>query len=110
MIRIKEEERTDIYAVFLFVRSSKLCITLLDEESPKSILDLDALSGLAEMQFIKLQEPGIKYLMKFGISLRPLASKIDVPAQMVSIVPRFVIYNESNEHIFVRQRFLEVCS
>ncbi|XP_010680975.2 uncharacterized protein LOC104896009 isoform X2 [Beta vulgaris subsp. vulgaris] len=90
-----------------FMKSSKLCMELLDEESPKSILDLDAISGLAEIKFNRLQGAGIKYLVKLGISLGPLMSKIDVPAQMVSVAPRYIIFNESDEQLFVRQCFLE---
>lgn len=94
----------------MLVRSSKLCIKLLDEESSKSILDLDALSGLAEVRFTKLQGSGMKDLIKVGISLGPVMSKIDVPARMVSLVPRFMISNESDEQVFVRQCFSKVCS
>ncbi|XP_021758394.1 uncharacterized protein LOC110723347 isoform X1 [Chenopodium quinoa] len=90
-----------------FMKSSKLCMELLNEELSKSILDLDALSGFAEIRFTKLQGSGIKYLVKLGISLGPLKSTLDVPARMVSVVPRYIISNESDDQIFVRQCFLE---
>lgn len=83
---------------------------LLDDELPKSILDLDALSGFAEIKFTKQQGSGIKYMVKLGISLGPLTSTIEVPARIISVVPRYIISNDSDEQIFVRQCLLEVCS
>ncbi|KAK9713068.1 hypothetical protein RND81_06G001000 [Saponaria officinalis] len=90
-----------------FMKSSKLSMTLFDEKSSKSTLDLDALSGQSEMCFTKLQASGFKQSVKLGISLGPLMKKIDVPARVVSLVPRYVISNESEGQIFVRQCFLE---
>ncbi|KAL9241362.1 hypothetical protein vseg_015482 [Gypsophila vaccaria] len=90
-----------------FMKSRKLCMTLFDEKSSKSTLDLDALSGQSEMNFTKLQTSGFIQSVKLGISLGPLMNKIDVPARVVSLVPRYAISNESEGQIFVRQCFVE---
>lgn len=90
-----------------FMKSTKLRVQLLDEETSESIVDLDALSGLAEMSFMKVQESGFKHLIKLGITLGPLTSKMAVPSRIVSIVPRYVIANESSGQILVRQCFIQ---
>ncbi|XP_056697041.1 uncharacterized protein [Spinacia oleracea] len=90
-----------------FMKENKLWMKLLDDELPKSILDLDALSGFAEIKFTKQQGSGIKYMVKLGISLGPLTSTIEVPARIISVVPRYIISNDSDEQIFVRQCLLE---
>lgn len=83
-------------------------ITLLDEKASKAPLDLDALSGLTGVNLEVEGEYGSKTITKLGVSLKPSVSKV-VPLQVVSMYPRYVILNESDEAITVRQCFLEVC-
>lgn len=83
-------------------------ITLLDERASKAPLDLDALSGLTEVNLEVEGKSGSKTVTKLGVSLKPSVSKV-VPLQVVSMYPRYVILNESDEVITVRQCFLEVC-
>ncbi|OIT31618.1 hypothetical protein A4A49_26823 [Nicotiana attenuata] len=90
----------------LVSRCHKVHITLLDERASKAPLDLDALSGLTEVNLEVEGESGSKTVTKLGVSLKPSVSKV-VPLQVVSMYPRYVILNESDEVITVRQCFLE---
>lgn len=82
-------------------------ITLLDERASKAPLNLDVLSGLTGLNLEVEGEYGSKTVTKLGVSLKPFASKA-VPLQVVSMHPRYVILNESDEIITVRQCFVEV--
>ncbi|XP_055802836.1 uncharacterized protein LOC129872026 isoform X2 [Solanum dulcamara] len=89
-----------------FSKCHKVNITLLDERASKAPLDLDTLSGLTGMNLEVEGEYGSKTVTKLGVSLKPSVSKV-VPLQVVSMNPRYVILNESDEAIIVRQCFLE---
>ncbi|KAK4367697.1 hypothetical protein RND71_011489 [Anisodus tanguticus] len=89
-----------------FSKCHKVQITLLDERASKALLDLDALSGLTGVNLEVEGKSGSKTVTKLGVSLKPSVSKI-VPLQVVSMYPRYVILNESDEVINVRQCFLE---
>nr|XP_009789529.1 PREDICTED: uncharacterized protein LOC104237139 isoform X2 [Nicotiana sylvestris] len=89
-----------------FSKCHKVHITLLDERASKAPLDLDALSGLTEVNLEVEGKSGSKTVTKLGVSLKPSVSKV-VPLQVVSMYPRYVILNESDEVITVRQCFLE---
>ncbi|KAH0664621.1 hypothetical protein KY284_029552 [Solanum tuberosum] len=84
----------------------KVHITLLDERASKAPLNLDVLSGLTGLNLEVEGEYGSKTVTKLGVSLKPSASKV-VPLQVVSMYPRYVILNESDEIITVRQCFVE---
>lgn len=89
-----------------FMKHNKVRLKLLEEQASEVVLDLDALSGLAE---ISLQGEGIsgsKHIMKLGLSLGQLSNKVEI-SQIVTMVPRYVILNESEEAIIVRQCDLE---
>lgn len=89
-----------------FSKCHKVHITLLDERASKAPLDLDALSGLTGVNLEVEGDYGSKTITMLGISLKPSVSKV-VPLQVVSMYPRYVILNESDEVIIVRQCFLE---
>ncbi|MCD7448865.1 hypothetical protein HAX54_046959 [Datura stramonium] len=89
-----------------FSKCHKVHITLLDERAFKAPLDLDALSGLTGVNLEVEGNYGSKTVTKLGVSLKPSVSKV-VPLQVVSMYPRYVILNESDEVITVRQCFLE---
>ncbi|KAJ4843711.1 hypothetical protein Tsubulata_024557 [Turnera subulata] len=88
-----------------FLRSNKLRLKLLDFES-EAVLDLDALSGTTEISF-ELRRSDVIYIAKFGIAMGPSLSKVVVPSQTVTLVSRHIVFNESDESIYVRQCFLE---
>ncbi|XP_060196085.1 uncharacterized protein LOC132625246 isoform X2 [Lycium barbarum] len=89
-----------------FSKCHKVQITLLDERASEAPLDLDALSGLTGLNLEVEGKSGSKTVTKLGVSLKPSVSKV-VPLQVVSMYPRYVILNESDEDITVRQCFLE---
>ncbi|GAB2282542.1 hypothetical protein Dimus_017083 [Dionaea muscipula] len=90
-----------------FMKSNKLCLKLLDEDASLSMLDLDTLSGLAEINLSKDGEFGFKHIIKLGVSLGPLTSKMFAPSRVVTLVPRYIIANESDSSIYLRQCFPE---
>lgn len=83
-------------------------IILLEGKAANALLDLDALSGLTEIELEGEEGSGFKYITKLGVSLRPSMGKVVVPSRIVSINPRYVLSNESEEVINVRQCYLEV--
>lgn len=75
----------------------------------ESLLDLDALSGFTELSLLT-QGDGVVSFIKLGVSLGPLFRNMVLPSQLVTIVPRYVVINESKENIAVRQCYLQVCN
>ncbi|GAB4847045.1 hypothetical protein Ancab_026057 [Ancistrocladus abbreviatus] len=90
-----------------FMKSKQLRLKFLDESASQALLDLDALSGLAEISLDIDGGSGFKHLVKLGVSLGPLTSKMVVPSRIVSVVPRYVVSNESDAEIYIRQCFIE---
>ncbi|KAH9711641.1 vacuolar protein sorting-associated protein [Citrus sinensis] len=90
-----------------FLKSHKIRFRLLDDHSSEALLDLDALSGLTEIKLEIDEGSGVKYFSKFGVSMGPSSSKVAVPSQTTTIVPRHVVLNETEERIIVRQCYLE---
>lgn len=70
-------------------------------------LDLDALSGLTEIDLETEELFGSKNIMRLAVSLRPSLTK---DSQMVSLSSRYVVCNESEDAIAIRQCYMEVCS
>ncbi|KAJ6366969.1 hypothetical protein OIU77_003367 [Salix suchowensis] len=89
-----------------FLKSHKVRLKLLEDYASEALLDLDALSGLTEISLEK-EDSGEKSIVKFGVSVGPSSSSVMVPAQIVTMVPRHVVFNESEENITVRQYYLE---
>uniref|UniRef100_K3Z322 Vacuolar protein sorting-associated protein 13 VPS13 adaptor binding domain-containing protein n=1 Tax=Setaria italica TaxID=4555 RepID=K3Z322_SETIT len=90
-----------------FIKSSKLRISLHSEKGSEAIIDLEALSGFTEF-FIEIQDNIAPHRMAaFGVSLQPVMYNLPVPSQVVLIVPRYVVSNESGAAIAVRQCFVE---
>ncbi|XP_071694742.1 uncharacterized protein [Rutidosis leptorrhynchoides] len=90
-----------------FLRTNKVSLKLLDDQATeKALLDLDAVSGLTEINLEVEKGPGLKYITKLGVSLHSSIGKL-VPSQTVSLSPRYVVLNESDEVITVRQCDLE---
>lgn len=96
-----------LFSFLGLLRCHKVRLTLTDENASHGLLDLDALSGLTEVDIEQEGKSGFKHITKLGVSLRPYISQ-EVPAQMISMNPRYVVVNESKEVIYVRQCYLEV--
>lgn len=92
----------------MFARSHKVWLRLLEDHSSEALLDLDTLSGLTEIKLEIEEGSGVKYISKFGVYMGPSSSKVVVPSQTVTIVPRHVVHNETEKRIIVRQCYLEV--
>lgn len=90
-----------------FLKSNKLRLKLLEDCASQPLLDLDALSGLAEISLEVEKGSGVKSITKLGVSVGPLSSKVALPSQVVTMVPRYVVLNESEESIAVRQCYLQ---
>lgn len=84
-------------------------LKLLEDYKSEALLDLDSLSGLTEINLYKEEGSEIKSMIKLGVSIGPSSGKVVVPSQMVTLVPRYVICNELEERITVRQCYLQVC-
>ncbi|CAK7339468.1 unnamed protein product [Dovyalis caffra] len=82
-------------------------LKLLEDSASEAPLDLDALSGLTEISLEKEEGSGVKCITKFGVSLGPCSSNVMVPSQIVTMCPRHVVFNESEEIITVRQYYSE---
>ncbi|XP_050206496.1 uncharacterized protein LOC126656072 [Mercurialis annua] len=90
-----------------FYKSHKMRITMVENQTSEVLLDLDALSGLAEISLEIEEGSGPKYSTKFGVSMGPSSSMVMVPSQTVTMTPRHVVFNESEESINMRQCYLE---
>lgn len=90
-------------------RSERVLLKLLEDCTSEALLDLGSLSGLTEISFEKEEGSGIKSVTKLGVSIGPSSAEIVVPSQIVTLVPRYVICNESEECITVRQCYFQVC-
>ncbi|XP_073288877.1 uncharacterized protein [Primulina huaijiensis] len=89
-----------------FMKSPKLRLKLLEEKACDTQLDLDALSGLAEIDLEVEDISGLKTIMRLGVSLRPSTGK-EALSQIVTLSSRYVVCNESEEIITVRQCYME---
>ncbi|KAL6622548.1 hypothetical protein ACP70R_032427 [Stipagrostis hirtigluma subsp. patula] len=90
-----------------FTKSSKLRISLHSEKGSEAIIDLEAVSGFTEF-FLEIQDNILpRRMAAFGVSLQPVVYELPVPSQVILIVPRYVISNESGTAIAVRQCFVE---
>lgn len=96
--------------LLLFARSHKARLKLLEDNASQALLDLDIISGLTEIKLQADEGSGLNFIRRFGVSVGPSLSTIVASSQLINIVPRYVIVNESEGCIIVRQCDLEVCS
>ncbi|CAI9110059.1 OLC1v1010021C1 [Oldenlandia corymbosa var. corymbosa] len=87
------------------IKYPKVWVKLVEEQAFEALLNLDSLSRFAQID-LEAEEKGSKEVTKLGISLKP-SSVETVPSLIVSISPRHVVLNKSEELIFVRQCYLE---
>ncbi|EXB37240.1 hypothetical protein L484_020299 [Morus notabilis] len=90
-----------------FLKSNKVCLKLLEDSASEASIDLDALSGLTELSLEIEESIGVKSITKLGVSMGPPLSTIVVPSQLVTMVPRYVVANESEGTISIRQYYLQ---
>ncbi|XVF17781.1 hypothetical protein REPUB_Repub10bG0153200 [Reevesia pubescens] len=90
-----------------FLKSHKMHLRLSENHASDAQFDLDALSGPTEVSLEIEERSGVKYIAKFGVSVGPSLSRV-VPSQTITMAPRHVVLNESEESITVRQCNLEV--
>ncbi|CAH8305702.1 unnamed protein product [Eruca vesicaria subsp. sativa] len=91
-----------------FLRSRKVSVILADgHEATEAVLDLDALSGLTEISLVTKDDSGVRYITRFGLSVKSISSKMVVPSRIVTFVPRHLVINESEETINIRQRYFQ---
>ncbi|TYH44733.1 hypothetical protein ES332_D11G215800v1 [Gossypium tomentosum] len=90
-----------------FLRSCKMHLRLFENPASEPQIDLDTLSGPTEVSLEIAERSGVKYIAKFGVSIAPSLNSV-VPSQTITIAPRHVVLNESEENITVRQCNLEV--
>ncbi|KAH1151426.1 hypothetical protein GYH30_045099 [Glycine max] len=90
-----------------FLKSERVLMKLLDNHTSEALLDLGSLSGLTEISFEKEEGSGIKSVTKLGVSIGPSSGEIVVPSQMVTLVPRYVVCNEYEECITIRQCYFQ---
>lgn len=81
---------------------------MLEADLCETLLELDSLSGLSEIRLEMEDKRKVRCFTKFGIAVGPAFSKLDVPARLVTMVPRYVVLNNSEENIIARQCYLEV--
>jgi hypothetical protein len=97
------------FLIFHVSRSERVQLRLLEDHTSEAPLDLGSLSGLIEISFKKEEGSGIKSVTKLGVSIGPSLGEIVVPSQLVTLVPRYVICNKSEQSITVRQYYFQVC-
>lgn len=85
-------------------------LKLLKDSASELLLDLDSLSGLTEISLEVNKGSGVKSITKLGVSVGPLSHEVVLPSQIVTMVPRYIVRNESEESIIVRQCYLQVYS
>ncbi|XP_023730135.1 uncharacterized protein LOC111877860 isoform X2 [Lactuca sativa] len=89
-----------------FLRTNKVSLKLMDDKANEALLDLDAVSGVTEINLEMEEKPGLIYITKLGVSLHS-SINTQTPSQVVSLTPRYVLLNESDEVITIRQCNLE---
>ncbi|KAK1404297.1 hypothetical protein POM88_003902 [Heracleum sosnowskyi] len=82
-----------------FIKCNKVRLILLDKNESHTILDLDALSGLTEIDLEVEECSGCNFITKLGVSLKPSTGNVIVPSRTVFINPRYMVSNESKETI-----------
>ncbi|XP_052203810.1 uncharacterized protein LOC127809144 isoform X3 [Diospyros lotus] len=90
-----------------FMKYNNVRLKLLEEKASEVQLDLDALSGFTEINLELEERAGLKRIAKLGVSIGPFMSKVKVSSQIISMVPRYVVSNESQEAIMIRQCYFE---
>lgn len=90
-----------------FLKSNKVYVKWLEAKTSTELLDLDILTGLTELSLEVEDDVRINRMVKLGVSLQPSVHKISVPTRVVSFMPRFILVNESQESIVVRQCFVQ---
>ncbi|XP_058069198.1 uncharacterized protein LOC131218589 isoform X3 [Magnolia sinica] len=89
------------------LKTNKIHIKWMEDKASEALMDLDAVSGFTELCLEVQDDSGVKHIAKLGVSLKPCLPKAVVPSLVVSMVPRYIISNDSEDVIVVRQCYLE---
>ncbi|KAL8476053.1 hypothetical protein ACS0TY_028647 [Phlomoides rotata] len=87
-----------------FSKCNKVRFKLLEDKALEAQLDLNALSGLTEIDLEAEELFGSKTIMRLAVSLSPSLTKDN---DIVSLSPRYVVNNESEDVIAIRQCYME---
>ena len=68
-------------------------------------LDLDVLSGLAEIDLESEESYGSKDIVRLAVSVRASVNK---DSHIVSLSSRYIVCNDSDDVIAIRQCYMEV--
>ncbi|XP_068653783.1 uncharacterized protein [Aristolochia californica] len=88
-------------------KSNRVYLKWMEERTSQTLVDLDVLSGFTELGLEVQQEAGVRLVAKLGVSVKSYFPEVVVPCQIVSLVPRYVIFNESEDDIMFRQSCFE---
>ncbi|XP_057771209.1 LOW QUALITY PROTEIN: uncharacterized protein LOC130991025 [Salvia miltiorrhiza] len=87
-----------------FSKCYKLHFKLLEEKVLEAPLDLDVLSGLTEIDLESEEFFESKNIVRLAVSVRPLVNK---ESNIVSLSSRYVVCNDSEDVIAIRQCYME---
>ncbi|XP_072956243.1 uncharacterized protein [Typha angustifolia] len=90
-----------------FIKSNEVHLRLFDGRTSAAFIDLEALSGFTEISLEAQGDALSGWIAMLGVSLQPCKHALLVPSQVILIVPRYTISNESAEMIVVRQCYAE---
>ncbi|KAG9440811.1 hypothetical protein H6P81_020976 [Aristolochia fimbriata] len=90
-----------------FHKSSRVYLKWMEEKASQTFVDLDILSGFTELGLEMQRGAGVMQIAKLGVSVKSYSPGIVVPSQIVSMVPRYIIFNETADDILFRQSCFE---
>lgn len=91
-------------------RSSKIAMKRVEPEAEAALLDLESLSGSAEITFKVAQGQSLDQQVQLGVKLQ-LPSVGDMnPTHIVHLIPRYIVINKSAKAICVCQDGFQACS
>jgi hypothetical protein len=89
--------------VFVHCRSSKIAMKRVEPEAEAALLDLESLSGSAEITFKVAQGQSLDQQVQLGVKLQLPSVGDTNPTHIVHLIPRYIVINESAKAICVCQ-------
>jgi hypothetical protein len=84
-------------------RSSKIAMKRVEPEAEAALLDLESLSGSAEITFKVAQGQSLDQQVQLGVKLQLPSVGDTNPTHIVHLIPRYIVRNESAKAICVCQ-------
>jgi len=84
-------------------RSSKIAMKRVEPEAEAALLDLESLSGSAEITFKVAQGQSLDQQVQLGVKLQLPSVGDTNPTHIVHLIPRYIVINESAKAICVCQ-------